>query len=58
MANAYLGVGIARSDKLVQYLSINHGSSSLKYLFTEKPGWIEFESAIDITYMDAENQSN
>src|SRR5205809_7785806 len=58
MANAYLGVGIACSGKLIQYLGINHGPACLKFIFTEKAGRIEFEGTIDITYLDAEDHAN
>src|SRR5260370_8032318 len=58
MANAYLGVGIACPGKLVQYFSINHGSASLQFVFMEKVGRIEFESTIDIAYIDAEDHAD
>src|SRR5260370_21566488 len=58
MAHAYMDVGIGCPGKLVQYFSINHGSASLQFVFMEKVGSIEFESTIDIAYIDAEDHPN
>src|SRR6266446_1202671 len=58
MAHANLCVGIAGPDELVENLRIDRSSASLKFIFTEKAGRIEFEGTIHVAHMDAEDHAH